>query len=329
MALLKSYDLWIILFLSLWESSLGQIVYSVSEEVNKGTVIGNIAKDLKMSAQELESRMFQIMPGSNAKYFDVNVKTGSLFVKDRIDREELCGVNQKCALNLEALAQNPHRLYRIEISIVDVNDNAPLFSDSTHIVNITEDANIGDRFPLPNAKDSDVGINSLKDYKLSLNVFFSLDVHRGQQSMSTELVLQKALDREKQASIILTMTAFDGGKPPKSGTLSVVVDVLDVNDNKPVFSKPLYKVKVKENTSVGNKIISVSASDLDEGINSVIQYSFHGRGNTDELNLFTINSNQGKLLFKVKLITRNTLQLNCVFRQEIKAPHQKALTVKF
>ncbi len=97
------------------ESSLGQIVYSVSEEVNKGTVIGNIAKDLKISAQELESRMFQIMPGSNANYFDVNVKTGSLFVKDRIDREELCGSNQKCALNLEALAQNPHRLYRLEI----------------------------------------------------------------------------------------------------------------------------------------------------------------------------------------------------------------------
>ncbi len=94
--MLQNLGFWIVLFLSLWKSSLGQIVYSVSEEVNKGTVIGNIAKDLKISAQELESRMFQIMPGSNAKYFDVNVKTDSLFVKDRIDREELCGSNQKC-----------------------------------------------------------------------------------------------------------------------------------------------------------------------------------------------------------------------------------------
>ncbi len=173
--------------------------------------------------------MFQIMPGSNAKYFDVNVKTGSLFVKDRIDREELCGSNQKCALNLEALAQNPHRLYRLEIIILDVNDNAPSFPDSTYVVNVTENANEGDIFPLPIAKDSDVGSNSLKDYKLSSNEHFSVDVHSGQQSISAELVLQKALDREKQAVIHLILTAIDGGKPPKSGTLSIVVNVMDVN----------------------------------------------------------------------------------------------------
>ncbi len=121
--------------------------------------------------------MFQIMPGSNAKYFDVNVKTGSLFVKDRIDREELCGSNQKCALNLEALAQNPHRLYRLEIIILDVNDNAPFFPDS--VCQCYRDANEGERFPLPIAKDSDVGSNSLKDYKLSSNEYFSVDVHSG------------------------------------------------------------------------------------------------------------------------------------------------------
>ncbi|TRY71403.1 hypothetical protein DNTS_003454 [Danionella cerebrum] len=240
------------------ESALGQIVYSVSEEGNKGTVIGNLAKDLKISAQELESRMFQIMPGSNAKYFDVNVKTGSLFVKERIDREDLCGAAQKCALNLEALAQNPHRLYRLEINIVDVNDNAPVFPERFYLVNVTEIASEGDRFHLPIAKDSDVGMVNT--------------------SILAELILQKALDREKQAKINLILTAIDGGKPPKTGTLSIIVDVIDVNDNKPVFSKPLYKAKVKENTPIGTKIISVSATDLDEGINCEIEYSFLGRG---------------------------------------------------
>ncbi|XP_056322636.1 protocadherin alpha-2-like [Danio aesculapii] len=299
MVLSEPYGFWIILFLSLWESSLGQLVYSVSEEVNKGTVIGNIAKDLKMSAQELERRMFQIMPGSNAKYFDVNVKTGSLFVKDRIDREELCGVNQKCALNLEALAQNPHRLYRLEISIVDVNDNAPFFPESTYIVNVTENAIEGDRFLLPTAKDPDAGSNSLKDYKLSSSEHFSIDVHSGQKNIFAELILQKTLDREKQAVIRLVLTAVDGGKPPKSGTLSIAVNVMDVNDNKPIFSKPLYKVKVKENTPVGTKIISVSASDLDEGSNSELEFSLHK--NTDELNLFKINPDSGEIFVQGKI----------------------------
>ncbi|NP_001019270.1 protocadherin 1 alpha 4 precursor [Danio rerio] len=295
MNLSESVGFFILLLLSLLKFSIGQTSYSVSEEANKGTVIGNIAKDLKISAQELESRMFQIMPGLNAKYFDVNVKTGSLFVKDRIDREELCGVNQKCALNLEALAQNPHRLYRLEIVIVDVNDNAPVFPNSTYILSVTENAIEGDRFPLPVAKDLDVGSNALKDYKLSSNEHFSLDVHSGQRSIYAELILQKALDREKQAVIHLILTAIDGGKPPKSGTLSIVVNVKDINDNKPVFSKSLYKVKVKENTPVGTKIISVSARDLDEGINSEIQYSFLGHGNNDELNRFTINTNSGEI----------------------------------
>ncbi|XP_073730257.1 protocadherin alpha-3 isoform X8 [Misgurnus anguillicaudatus] len=240
--------------------------------------------------------MFQIMPGPNAKYFDINLKSGALFVNDRIDREELCGTSQKCVLNLEALAQNPRNVYRLEIRILDVNDHAPLFPDSTLIVNITEDASMGDRLPLPNAKDFDVGSNSLKDYKLSINEYFSLDVLSGQQSISAELVLQKALDREKQPVIQLLLTAVDGGKPPKSGTLSIVVDVIDVNDNKPVFSKPLYKLQLKENTKIGFKIISLSATDLDEGINSEIHYSFLGRGNSDEMNLFTINSNSGDIL---------------------------------
>ncbi|KAI7792999.1 hypothetical protein IRJ41_001545 [Triplophysa rosa] len=198
MDLIESHCAWVVLFLCLWESSLGQIVYSISEEVNKGTVIGNIAKDLKLGAQELDLRMFQIMPGSSVKYFDLNLKSGALFVNDRIDREELCGINQKCVLNLEALAQHPRSVYRFEIRILDVNDNAPLFLDSAFIVNVTEDTNIGERFPLPNAKDLDVGSNSLKDYKLSANEYFSLDVHSGQPSMFAELILQKALDREKQ-----------------------------------------------------------------------------------------------------------------------------------
>ncbi|KAI4887262.1 hypothetical protein NFI96_029832 [Prochilodus magdalenae] len=296
MASSACFIVWTAVLLSLWVSSSGQIAYSVSEEVNKGAVVGNIAKDLNINVHDLESRQFQIVSGSNKKYFEVNLKTGALFVSERIDREEICASDEKCVLNLEALAQNPHKLYRIEIKIMDTNDNSPHFLVGTFKLNVTENANPGERFLLPVAEDSDTGSNALKDYRLSQNEYFTIDVQSDEQSLYAELVLQKALDREKQSLIRLILTAVDGGKPPKSGTLSIIVDVLDVNDNSPVFSMTLYKAKVKENVSVGTKILSVSATDLDHGINSEILYSFLGHGKSKKKDLFTLIPETGDIL---------------------------------
>ncbi|XP_062381347.1 protocadherin gamma-C3-like [Sardina pilchardus] len=188
-----------------------QITYSVSEEVNKGSVVGNIAKDVNLNVHEMGSRMFQIAAVSGRKYFDVNLKTGALFVNERLDREELCPSSARCSIPLEAIVNNPLHLYRVEVNILDVNDNSPAFRLKSKEFNISEVAFVGDRIQLPRASDSDVGANSVKTYKLSSNEHFSLDVHGGgEQSVSAELVLQKALDREKQSKINLILTALDG-----------------------------------------------------------------------------------------------------------------------
>ncbi|XP_036431603.1 protocadherin gamma-C3-like [Colossoma macropomum] len=280
----------------------GQVVYSVSEESNPGTTVGHLAKDLNLNVQDLELRGFQLVSGPNTRYFDLNMKTGVLHIKDRLDREELCGRTSKCALELEAIVNSPLNMYRFEVNVLDINDHAPTFRSAKRELNISESATLGDRFALPSAYDPDVGSNSVKSYKLSPNEHFSLDVQSGgEQSVSAELVLQKALDREKQPVVQLILTAVDGGKPPRSGTLNIKVNVMDVNDNTPVCDKPLYKARISENSPSGTSVITVHANDADDGPNGEIVYSFVNHDNDGIIDSFAINSESGEITVKGEL----------------------------
>ncbi|XP_036433599.1 protocadherin alpha-8-like [Colossoma macropomum] len=309
----NGFQLWKLLFMisRFWSLSTGQIVYSVPEEVNTGTTVGNLAKDLNLNVQDLVHRGFQIVPGPNKRYFDLNAKTGVLHVLERIDRDALCSRSLKCTLPLEAIVNAPLNIYRFEVNILDVNDNSPSFRTPDIYLNISEYALPGERFTLPRAHDADVGSNTVKSYKLSQNEYFSLDVQSGgEQSVSADLVLQKALDREKQPAVHLTLTAVDGGKPPTSGTANIIINVIDVNDNIPGFSKQLYKARVTENSPVGTSVITVHANDADEGLNGEIEYSFVTH-DSDVVDEFSINPVTGEISVRgnVDYETRNAVEI--------------------
>ncbi|XP_039872404.1 protocadherin alpha-2-like isoform X30 [Simochromis diagramma] len=299
---------------------VAQISYSVSEEVDKGTVVGNIAKDLNINTQQLEERGFRIVSGYSKAYFEANLRTGALFVGERIDREELCPNLPKCSLNIEGLLNHPMNIYRVEVSIVDVNDNAPTFLEQIHVFNISESSSTGERYPLPAAQDADTGSNSVKSYKLSPNEHFSIDVSSGGDHLSAELVLQKALDREKQSVIKLTLTAVDGGKPVRSGTMQIFVNVIDVNDNTPSFSKPLHKVIVSESVPIGTTILKLNATDLDEGSNSDVRYSLLKRGNVDSPEKFIVIPESGEIIVKGNL----DYEENTAYELRVRASDQGA-----
>ncbi|XP_068182496.1 protocadherin alpha-2-like [Antennarius striatus] len=290
-----------VVFLCLSDWSVAQISYSISEEVDKGSAVGNLAKDLNIPTRQMEERGFRIVSGYSKKYFEADLKTGALLVHERIDREELCPNSAKCSLHIEGLMSHPMSIHRIEVAVIDINDNAPEFTEQIHVFNISESSSTGERYPLPVAQDADTGSNSVKIYKLNTNEHFSIDVSSGGDGASAELVLQKALDREKEPVIKLTLTAVDGGKPAKSGTMQILVNVIDVNDNIPSFSKSLYKVKVRENVPVQTTILQLTATDLDEGSNSDIRYSLMKSGNVNSAEKFTIIPETGEIIVKDEL----------------------------
>ncbi len=109
--------------------------------------------------------------------------------------------------------------------------------------------------------------------------------------------MEHELDREKQDKHSLILTAYDGGNPQKSGTLVIQIRVLDINDNKPVFSQPVYKVSVPENLPVDSVVVTVSASDADEGANGEVTYEFSHMP-VNAKSIFSIDPASGEITIK-------------------------------
>ncbi|XP_018535394.2 protocadherin beta-1-like [Lates calcarifer] len=252
---------------------LGQVSYSIPEEMTKGSVVGNIAHDLGLDLNRLKSGKARVYTGAGVEYIGLNIERGVLLVQERIDREALCGETTPCALHFQLILENPMELFRVTVEITDINDNTPSFTNAEKRFEISESAVVGSKFVLEKAIDSDIGMNGLQKYTLTPTDNFLLKLeNQADGNKKVEMVLQKPLDREKQEYISLLLTAIDGGEPQMSGTMQIFVNVLDVNDNAPTFAKPLYRAKILENSPKGTSITTVSASDKDIGSNGELSY---------------------------------------------------------
>ncbi|KAM9849725.1 protocadherin gamma-A11-like [Aulostomus maculatus] len=259
--------------------------------MKRGSVIGNVAKDLGLETSALARRKARIdADGTDKRYCDINLRSGELIVADRIDREGLCGDKASCILKLELVLENPLELHRINLHIQDVNDNSPIFNEEIVNIEIGESADKGARFVIEEARDADVGQNSVQQYNLGKNDNFILAVN----GKKIEVVLDKELDREKQNELNLLLTALDGGSPQRSGTVVIHVTVLDANDNAPVFSQDVYKASLPENSPVDTVVIHVSATDADEGVNGDVSYDF-GHVSEDVKKIFSIDRKVGEI----------------------------------
>ncbi len=274
--------------------------YSIPEEMVAESVVANLAADLGLDLKSLTKRRIRLDVISNRKYLDINKETGDLYIAEKIDREHLCNIKtSSCFLKMDVTVDNPERIFNIELEILDINDNAPHFRRDTMHLDISESTPVGERFSLNNAVDPDFGTNSIKTYYLTESQHFDIDIQSGRDgSKFTNLVLRKPLDREKQATHNLILTAVDGGVPARSGTASIIVRVLDVNDNAPKFDKDSYTINLTENSPIGSLVLKLNALDLDEGSNSEIVYAFSLYTSEKTQQTFSLNPDSGEIRVK-------------------------------
>ncbi|XP_074068890.1 protocadherin beta-2-like [Macrotis lagotis] len=275
--------------------------FSVVEEMERGSFVANVAKTLGLEVGVLSSRGNRVVFKGNKKYLQLHPKTGDLFLREKLDREELCGPADPCVLPFQILLENPFQIVRAELILEDINDHSPIFLDTEMILKISENTSPGTVFTLENAQDLDIGNNGLQNYTISPNSHFHIQIREEEENKKyPELVLDKALDREEQPEIILTLTALDGDSPPRSGTAQVRVILLDINDNAPVFAQSRYEVQISENSSIGTLVVTVSATDLDAGNYADISYTFFHASDYIR-KTFQLSKKSGELYLKEKV----------------------------
>ncbi|XP_037833457.1 protocadherin gamma-A10 [Kryptolebias marmoratus] len=319
-----SRQMGLLLFFSvlLLSSVFAQISYSIPEEMSKGSLVGNIAQDLGLDIKRFVSGKAKIYTRSSEEYIELNRDRGVLLVKERIDREALCTETELCALDFQIILENPMEFFTVTIQITDINDNAPTFEKGEMVFKISESVITGAKFVLHRAVDHDAGMNGVQNYELKPTDNFSLKLKSTADGhTNVQMVLQKPLDREKQEQINLVLTAVDGGEPQMSGTVQIVITVLDANDNAPVFTQQTYKAIVTENSAKGTVVATVTASDADDASNSKIHYSItNTQGNFRRI--FDINTENGE----VYLIGNIDFEKNKHFQIQIGANDDGGLT---
>ncbi|XP_049642847.1 protocadherin beta-4-like [Suncus etruscus] len=271
------------------------IHYFVLEETESGSFIAHLTKDLGLGIGELAARSARVVSDDDKLNLQLDYQTGNLLLREKLDREELCGDIEPCVLHFQIFLETPVQFFEGELTVQDVNDHSPVFPMREMLLKIPENSQPGTLFPLKSAQDLDVGSNGLQKYTISPNSHFHVVTrNHSEGKKEPELLQDKMLDREKQPEFSLTLMALDGGSPPRTGTVAVRVLILDVNDNAPEFVHSPYEVQVLENNPLDSLILTTFAQDIDAGIFGSVTYGFFQA--SGEINqTFSINEITGEI----------------------------------
>ena len=299
--------------------------YTIDEEQPEGTLVATVKSDIKSFVHATADIQYQFLSPA-PRGFVVEEISGVIRTSERLDRESYCPSDkEKCEVNAELVLNNRETqritIIRVILTIHDVNDCGPTFSETTPIaVRISEGVSVGSSVPLPQAFDEDSTTFAVVHYELISQDIFGLRVEQDDKGkvQAINLVVLQQLDREKRASYWCQLIAadhFDASLP--SAALNITVLLIDVNDNAPIFETTFIHIIVVENCLMSNtskQLVRLNATDKDEGANGEIRYNFDSTSAKMWSNHFALDSVTGTLLLIANLDYeyRSELQLKIV-----------------
>ncbi|XP_041959519.1 protein dachsous-like [Alosa sapidissima] len=232
---------------------------------------------------------------------------GVLSTKVKLDYETKANYSVRLSLS----DGTEHDEAVVEVEVQDVNDNSPVFATSSITMNVNEDIEVGENITTVTASDADAGYNGEVRYILQGNAGrFSVNGESGVISLA------EPLDREQQDEFHIEVVAMDQGRPSRSATATVVIQVLDVNDNEPVFSQTQYYLTASELDEPGTLLATLIATDKDVGTNAEFTYRIAKVEPSLESTPFTLDPVTGALTLARRLDygdgTRYTLAVEAV-----------------
>ncbi|XP_071088113.1 protocadherin-11 X-linked-like [Haliotis cracherodii] len=283
------------------------ISFDLVEEQGVNVAVGSVTDSLELEEEKtdelLTSLRYSLLPQGypDSSLFRITDGKGEIFAVEKIDREEICGFAKSCNLNLELVVQSStfqlFKKVRVNIVVVDVNDNAPTFPSKSVSLDISESVSVNSSFAVEGAIDPDTGRNALQTYDiLRADGVFDLDIKKNLDGGSVvNLIVRETLDRERKDFYRIYLMAKDGGIPRKSSLLMVNITITDINDNAPVFPFAQYNVTVEEVVSVGHVVLSITASDADANVNWRPFYRLSPLQSGEARKYFNMNPGTGEI----------------------------------
>uniref|UniRef100_A0A3P8YCB2 FAT atypical cadherin 3a n=1 Tax=Esox lucius TaxID=8010 RepID=A0A3P8YCB2_ESOLU len=203
-------------------------------------------------------------------FFSIDKSSGIVVLERVLDREQQPSYMIIVRASDQGSPVRLSSLVNVTITVLDINDNPPVFERRDHLATVPEDVGLGTEVLRVYAASKDIGTNAEITYSIrSGNEHGKFHIH----PLSGAITVSKPLDFETCKDYFLTVEARDGGTPPLSAVTTVNINLTDVNDNAPVFSRDIYTAVISEDATIGESIVKVGQVGSSKWSREVSGYS--------------------------------------------------------